>query len=440
MLSALLLLAVQSTPAEPRAITMPYPEGMPVLGPAAPGSPHVLFLNFDGGTVVSGNCSNALANPPCSFIPTVASCNYPVYTNNFRKPLIVAKVQEYYAPFNVQVVTAKPTSGTYSMVFVGPGSTCVGAPMGAAGVGPLDCNNTNEPDVTFAFTDAFDGDTNTTRAVHNIAVTIGQESAHAFGLGHTNNQMDIQYPAVSGVEMAFLNQQMQIYDLPGSRSSDCTGTGMQNSYQFLINNVGANPNQGPDMAPPTISFVSPHDGDTVPSGFHVEFNATDNVGVATVDLYLDDNKIGGTNVGPYAFDVPGGTIPAGSHKLKGVATDAAGNKADTGDITVTVRAQGATPGDVGAMCTTDADCPGGFCALNGSTKFCTHTCNPADNLSCPGGFSCVAASGTNVCGPNAPQQSGGCELARSGEGSGLGLAGLLLLATCVLQRKRFRSR
>jgi hypothetical protein len=419
---------------------MPYPEGMPTQGPAAPGGPHVLWLNFDGGMVVRGNCSNALSSPPCSFIPSVSSCNYPVYTNSFRKPMIIALVQQYYAPFNVQVVTTKPTSGTYAMVFVGPGSTCVGAPQGAAGVGPLDCGNTNEPDVTFAFTDAFDGDTNTARAVHNIAVTIGQESAHAYGLGHTNNRNDIQYPAVSGVEMAFLNQDMAIYDLPGSSSSDCTGTGRQNSYQFLINNVGANPNQGPDTVPPQITFVSPHDGDTVPSGFHIEFNAFDNVGVASVDVFLDGNHFGGTGTAPYAFDVPGGFISAGQHKLKGVAKDAAGNTADSGEITVTVRAQGQTPGDVGASCTTDSDCPGGFCALNGSTRFCTKTCDPADSLSCPGGYSCVATSGTNVCGPNAPKQSGGCEVARTGEGTGLGLAGLLLLATCVLQRKRFRSR
>ena len=32
-------------------------------------------------------------------------------------------------------------------------------------------------------------------------------------------------------------------------------------------------------------------------------------------------------------------------------------------------------------------------------NFCTHVCDPMAADSCPSGFSCVAAGGTNVCGP-----------------------------------------
>src|SRR5438093_201200 len=142
MLSALLLLAVQSTPAPVRAIAVPYPPGVPISGPHAPGTPHILYLNFDGATLTRGNCSNA------------------------------------------------PTNST-----------------------------------------------------------------------------DIQYPVVSGVESGFLNMDMLICDYgpnwptcgppSGQPTSDCTGTGHQNSFQFLIDDMGPNPNQGPDMMPPTISFTTP---------------------------------------------------------------------------------------------------------------------------------------------------------------------------------------
>jgi hypothetical protein len=444
MLSALLLLAVQSTPT-PRTFAVPYPEGVPVSGPHAPGSPHVLYLNFDGATLTQGNCSSAQTN--CTFLIRVATCNFPAYTNNFRKPLIVNLMQQFYAPFNVQVVTTRPTSGAYSMVMIGPGSACVNMP-GAAGIGPLDCGDTRDSDITLSFSDAFDGITDTTRAVHNIATTAAQESAHAYGLGHTNDPMDIMYPVVSNVESGFLNKDMLICDYGPNfpqqcgppPTSDCTGTGHQNSFEFLLADMGPNPNGGPDMTPPTISFIAPHDGDTVPSAFHVAFNASDNVGVKTVDFFIDGSKVG-TETSGFAWDIPANTVPAGVHKLKGVASDMAGNTADSGEISVTVRALGDTPGDLGSACTTDADCPGGFCALNNANghNFCTHVCDPMAADACPSGWACVAAGGTNVCGP-APKSSGGCSMSTSEQPSGGSLATLLIFATCVLQRRRFRSR
>src|SRR5262249_47014322 len=152
------------------------------------------------------------------------------------------------------------------------------------------------------------------------------------------------------------NMNMRICDYTGVQGqcghmSDCTGTGMQNSYQFLIQNVGQNPNQGPDTVPPEISFITPHDGDTVASGFHIEFNATDDRSLASVTLYMDNGQIGGAGNPPYAFDVPPGLIPAGVHKIKGLAKDAAGNQTFSSEISVTVKKLGDTPGDLGSACT-----------------------------------------------------------------------------------------
>jgi hypothetical protein len=416
----------------------------------------VLYLNFDGAMLTKGNCSSAQTN--CTFLISTATCNFPAYTNNFRKPMIVSLLQQFYAPFNVQIVTTRPTSGAYSMVMIGAGASCVGMP-GAAGIGPLDCGDTRDSDITLSFTDAFDTNPNTMAAVHAIATTAAQESAHAYGLGHTSNPQDVMFPFLCNTETGFLNENMFICDYTASfppcpqapmqsqcgppPTSDCTGTGQQNSYQFLLNDMGPNPNMGPDMVPPTISFIAPHDGDTVPSGFHVAFNASDNVGVTSVDLFLDGAKIGTESSG-FAWDVPGGSVPAGTHKLKGVAKDMAGNTGDSGEITVTVRALGDTPGDLGSACMTDADCPGGFCALNQATNhnFCTHVCDPMAADSCPMGFACVNAGGTNVCGPSSNSGGGGCSCSISGrdELTGGSLAALLIFATCVLQRRRFRSR
>ena len=403
--------------------------------PTAPGAGHILYVNFDGASLTGGNCSNAETN--CTFIDSVGPYNYPAYNGSqSQKDAIISRLTGYYADFDVQITTTRPSSGHYSMTMVGPGSGVCGASCsgGAAGVAPLDCGDVSPSDVSFAFTDVIG-----TSDTYAIAVTIAQESAHGYGLGHTHNALDIMYPALDHQETGFANSTSQIYDLGGG-SSDCTGTGQQNSYQLLMSNVGPG---GPDMQPPTISFASPHDGDTVPSMFQVSFSATDNRGVTSVDLYADGNMIGSSGTTPYNFPIPGGFFSAGHHTLKGVAKDMAGNQADTGTITITVQGLGENPGELGAACQTDADCANGFCAFDSGANmhFCTRNCDAMANP-CPMGFSCIAAGGPMVCAPSTGsggKSGGGCEVAGVSQ-HGFGLAGLLLLGLGAFALVLARSR
>jgi hypothetical protein len=439
MVSSLILALVASQPVTP---FLPPPR-VPPAGienqnlPLPPGAlavdpPHILFLNFGGQMLHGGNCNSSQTN--CSFIVTGSTYNFPAYTGT-NIAQIVQTVQGFYMPFNVQIVTSRPASGNYSMTMVGPGSAITGTP-GAAGVAPLDCGDANQNDVSYAFTDVVS-------SVHEIAVTIAQESAHGFGLGHTNDPTDIQYPALSGRETAFQNKNMMIYDIGGG-SSDCTGTGMQNSYQLLLNNVGPSAPLGPDTTPPTVGFNSPKDGDTVPAAFTIDFAASDDRGVVALDLYVDGTKIGGTGQTPWTFNIPAGTIAAGVHKLKGVGSDMAGNMGSSSEISVTVRAIGETPGDLGSTCDPNdpTGCPGGFCALDsGANKhFCTRNCDAMSNP-CPTGFSCVSANGPMVCAAGGANGMGktGCSV---GTSTSSPLAGLLLLGlgafALVLTRSRRR--
>ena len=403
--------------------------------PAAPSGGHILYVNFDGATLHGGNCTNATTN--CTFIDSVGTYNYPPYPGTqTQKDAILQRLAGYYADFDVQLVTTRPASGDYSMTMVGPGSAVCGASCsgGAAGVAPLDCSDTNPDDISFAFTDVIG-----TSDTYAIAVTIAQESAHGYGLGHTHNAQDIMYPALNHQETGFANSTSQIYDLGGG-SSDCTGTGQQNSYQLLMQNIGAG---GPDMQPPTITFNIPKDGDTVPSMFQVKFDASDNRGVTNIDLYADGNKIGSMGTSPFTFSIPGGFFSAGHHTLKGVAVDMAGNQADSGTITVTVQGLGENPGELGAACQTDADCAQGFCAFDSGANmhFCTRACDATANP-CPDGFSCINAGGPMVCAPSTSsggKSGGGCDVAASSQ-NGFGLAGLLLLGLGAFSLVLARSR
>src|SRR5215472_10860622 len=85
----------------------------------------------------------------------------------------------------------------------------------------------------------------------------------------------------------------------------------------------------PDTIPPTIALTAPHDGDTVPSGFQVDFDAQDNRGVASVDLYANEKLVGIVQAPPWSYRVAAGTLPAGPTRLKGVAKDGRANQAES---------------------------------------------------------------------------------------------------------------
>jgi hypothetical protein len=92
-----------------------------------------------------------------------------------------------------------------------------------------------------------------------------------------------------------------------------------------------------DTQAPTVSMTAPASGATVGGTTAVTASAADNVGVTSVQLQLD-----GTNLGPldtaapysYAWDTL--TATPGSHSLRAVARDAAGNTTTSAAVTVTV--------------------------------------------------------------------------------------------------------
>jgi hypothetical protein len=84
----------------------------------------------------------------------------------------------------------------------------------------------------------------------------------------------------------------------------------------------------------------------VSSAVPVVVNASDNVGVAAVNLYADGAFVGTDAAAPYEFSWDASAVEAGSqHTLRAVATDGAGNRAEA-SITVTVKAGDVVPPEV----------------------------------------------------------------------------------------------
>jgi hypothetical protein len=92
----------------------------------------------------------------------------------------------------------------------------------------------------------------------------------------------------------------------------------------------------PDSTPPSVSLTSPAAGQVM-GKVAVVANATDNVGVVSVQLLLDSQPLGGVlTATPYSLTWDTKTVSNGSHTLSAIASDAAGNSAAATPVAVTV--------------------------------------------------------------------------------------------------------
>jgi hypothetical protein len=92
-----------------------------------------------------------------------------------------------------------------------------------------------------------------------------------------------------------------------------------------------------DTTPPTISITAPANGATVSTTVTVSATASDNVGVTSVQFYLDGATLGSAlTVAPYSISWDTTTATNGAHTLTAHALDAAGNVGNATAVSVTV--------------------------------------------------------------------------------------------------------
>ena len=98
-----------------------------------------------------------------------------------------------------------------------------------------------------------------------------------------------------------------------------------------------------DTTPPAVSITSPASGTIVAGTISVTASASDNVGVVGVQFLLDGLNAGAeVTAAPYSVSWNTTTASNGSHSLTAVARDAAGNRATSAPVAVTV-SNGAPP-------------------------------------------------------------------------------------------------
>ena len=122
-----------------------------------------------------------------------------------------------------------------------------------------------------------------------------------------------------------VHQMASIYGYP----SAATATWFRNEPNGLTS-TSSEPSapSTPDSTPPTVSVVSPSNGQTVSGSVTFSASASDNIGVSKVEFYIDSTKISEDSASPYNTLFTSSNYSNGSHTLKAKAYDAAGNSAE----------------------------------------------------------------------------------------------------------------
>ncbi len=140
----------------------------------------------------------------------------------------------------------------------------------------------------------------------------------------------------------------------------------------------------PDSQPPTTSITAPANGASVAGTVNVTASATDNIGVAKVEFYLDGVLQSTDTTSPYAWSWNSTTATNTSHSLASKAYDAASNSAMSTAVAVTVNNPPAPTG---------TDISGWKLVQSGSAK--TYTI-PAGTVIPAGGYVVIARNATKA--------------------------------------------
>ena len=348
-------------------------------------------------------------------------------------------VRATYAPFDIEVTDADPGNVPHFEHLVGGSPTDLSGDLGGGvgGVSPFTCDEIPNA-ITYTF-DVWGPNADLLCAV------VAQETAHAFGLEHEMNDKDpLTY--LSGP----LPKRFQADDTPcgeyANRACEC-GNATQNSYQHIVGIFGP----GPPTAP-SVTIKSPASGKQVQPHFVTKIDASDDVKVTLVELYIDGTKVAEATAPPYRLVAP--DLAEGLHTVEARATDIQGTPASTQievDLGPPCTAAAGCEGDdvcvqgncvpgpsatggLGHVCQADTECESDRCLSDSSgDRACVESCDLSAG-SCPSGFGCLAiGGGGGVCWPD--DAAGCCSSSRS-SGSAPIVLGLGVFALLVGRRRR----
>jgi hypothetical protein len=94
-----------------------------------------------------------------------------------------------------------------------------------------------------------------------------------------------------------------------------------------------------DTTPPIVSITSPNPSITVSGVIPISLNATDNIGIKNVELFINGNSVAIDSTNPFSFSWDSSSVKNGMANIYAIAYDDAGNKSQSATVAVNVSNQ-----------------------------------------------------------------------------------------------------
>jgi hypothetical protein len=250
----------------------------------------------------------------------------------------VTCIESLFAPYEIAFTQSDPGNVPHIEAVFGGKPALFGLSNNVGGVSPFtaDCSII-ESSMVFTFVEIIPANAQT------ICEIAAQEIAHSFGLDHEVLAPDpMSYFPFEG-NRAFQDKVSACgeYEIRPCGLGGTVCRRGQNSVAILNERLGARV----DTVAPEVGFLSPPAGATVPPGFRVQLDATDNIIVRSATFYVDGARVGEVTTEPFELAMPA-DLAEGMRTIRVEVSD--GKQSKTEELAVQVRIGAVDPSDPGA--------------------------------------------------------------------------------------------